>query len=59
MFICKDCAPKYEYIGGDNLGELWKTRMFRSLGPCEICGTYAKCINVRSDKIQRVTQEVD
>lgn len=56
MFICEDCAPQFNYIGGDNLGELWNTRMFRSYGPCECCGKNAKCMDVRSDKIERVKE---
>ena len=53
MFICKDCAPQFKYIDGDNLGKMWEHITFRSYGPCEICGKTAVCIDKKSNTIER------
>ena len=53
MFICKDCAPQFKYVDGDNLGVMWDYIGFRSYGCCEVCGKTSVCIDKRSGTIER------
>lgn len=41
MFYCDECAEKKE----------WPTTLFRSRGPCEVCGQVASCNNVASGNL--------
>ena len=49
MFICRSCEQKMEYCRG----------VMRSVGPCEMCGRQADCLDARQYKVSDTPRQTE